>query len=243
MATSILEIDIVAAKSQRAACRQRELHAKREEYQRSRSAPRPGCAAPADRVRPHRLARCAARTFLSRGLVSCKADMPAIKSMGRCADVYAKKKPAVAAVVKSGTCDPWSASPLHLDDGSDAETTASEGLGLDEVQSSQHAVARARKAEGAAAACTPVGVDEEERQACSLRVELEPEQGSAATKAGPRDSSRLGHAQEEGPEVAEEHEPLASGMGLAAADWEVLPTSQSCLADCAAGDDDWSVIM
>mmetsp|Transcript_8762 Transcript_8762/g.24056 ORF Transcript_8762/g.24056 Transcript_8762/m.24056 type:complete len:862 (+) Transcript_8762:81-2666(+) len=120
-------LDFCALKMSRAASRKRHMAAKRVEYQRARSTQRARSSDPADRVKPHRIARTAARSFVAKGFVESESDMPSLTSMGRSTSAHARKKPSVASLVHCGGAPCLEKSVFVLEDVSDFETTASEG--------------------------------------------------------------------------------------------------------------------
>eukprot|EP00443_Scrippsiella_acuminata_P025483 CAMPEP_0115348936 /NCGR_PEP_ID=MMETSP0270-20121206/95661_1 /TAXON_ID=71861 /ORGANISM="Scrippsiella trochoidea, Strain CCMP3099" /LENGTH=220 /DNA_ID=CAMNT_0002770921 /DNA_START=1 /DNA_END=659 /DNA_ORIENTATION=+ len=53
------------------------------DFHRTRTTPRVHSSDPADRVKPHRIARAAARTLVARGVLEGEPDMPSLTSMGK----------------------------------------------------------------------------------------------------------------------------------------------------------------
>mmetsp|Transcript_80187 Transcript_80187/g.202818 ORF Transcript_80187/g.202818 Transcript_80187/m.202818 type:complete len:663 (-) Transcript_80187:627-2615(-) len=130
MAVCDIEVDICTLKQHRANLRVRDIAVKRAEYQRARSVPRSQSSAPADRVKPHRIARTVTRSFVAKGLVQGAADMPSITSMERSTSAHARKKPSVAAMVSCGANPFFEESSIPLSECSQAEVVAFLGKNL-----------------------------------------------------------------------------------------------------------------
>lgn len=127
MASYNLEASLGDAKLHRAEARNRDLVTKRRQFERARSAPRMrSVAAPAaDRAKPHRSVRTAARALIARGAVEAQADIPALVSVGgRPAFAQSQKKPSAAHMMVGSPKDS-AATGSDVDEGSDTETIAS----------------------------------------------------------------------------------------------------------------------
>eukprot|EP00445_Apocalathium_hangoei_P049532 CAMPEP_0204035086 /NCGR_PEP_ID=MMETSP0360-20130528/74973_1 /ASSEMBLY_ACC=CAM_ASM_000342 /TAXON_ID=268821 /ORGANISM="Scrippsiella Hangoei, Strain SHTV-5" /LENGTH=105 /DNA_ID=CAMNT_0050980029 /DNA_START=111 /DNA_END=425 /DNA_ORIENTATION=+ len=97
----VSECDVLETKMRRAASRARDIHTKREEYACAHSAPRARSttASPvADRMKPHRLARAAARGLVAKNLVEAGSDMPSIISTKGRSGSAGWRKPSVGRV-------------------------------------------------------------------------------------------------------------------------------------------------
>jgi len=126
-------LDICSLKMRRAESRKRHIAAKRVDYQRARTIPRAHSSDPADRVKPHRIARTAARSFVAKGFVESKSDMPSLTSMGKLTAAHARKKPSVASLVQCGFAPCPEKLILPSEESHDCDTTASEGEGVHDV--------------------------------------------------------------------------------------------------------------
>jgi len=111
------EADHEVVKMGRAAVRHRKLYIKQSECTRIRSARDWSWGKGIEGAKPHHAVRAATRTCLAKGGVGAQEDMPSIVSMSKQGDKGARRKPAIAHMVR-GT--------KAVDNLSDVDTTADE---------------------------------------------------------------------------------------------------------------------
>jgi len=214
-------LDICALKMRRAASRKRHIAAKRADYQRARSTPRSRSSVPADRIKPHRLARTAARTFVAKGFVEGESDMPSLTSMGKRASVNARKKPSVAPLVQSGFTPSLEKSIFPLTDGSDFDTTASESEDVHKALLALRTESTSDSESGAESTQSVPG-EAEEQEEQPLQLELEQELAQNETKVQREFVGRILDFEIQEAEAEATPEPIETG-------WEVLPGAASAL--------------
>jgi len=125
--------DHEVTKMMRATARATNLHIKRTELARARSARDWTWGRGIEGARPHHSVRAAARTCLAKGVVESQEDMPSIVRMGLTETKGARRKPAVAHMVHAKVAD-WKLADARFDL-DEAETTADEGSEGSETES------------------------------------------------------------------------------------------------------------
>jgi len=212
--------DICALRMRRAESRKRDIAAKRVDYQRARTTPRTRSSDPADRVKPHRIARTAARSFVAKGFVESESDMPSLTSMGKPSATHNRKKPSVASLVHIGCASCPEKSPFGFEDGGDGETTASEGENFD----------------GALAALGPdIASDSDVSADSKLVVDKTSTEELATLQDGEKERRKTDTVDELQREEAANSPKLEQAEG----GWEVLSTAESCPCKSRGSSKSW----